>query len=99
MTKKPRDHRTWTNKEIEEDSEGYLAAQVAFAEDRDAAERQRREADDLARFAEAFVNAGGSKNEAGAAYKVMRNDEAERGARLADEEARQQHLSTTKAAI
>jgi len=25
MTKKPRDHRTWTNKEIEQDSEGYAA--------------------------------------------------------------------------
>jgi len=50
-------------------------------------------------FADAFITEGGSRSDARAAYKVMRNDEAERAARLADEVARQQHLSTTKAAI
>jgi hypothetical protein len=87
MTKKPRDHRTWTNKEIEEDSEGYLAAQVAFAEDRDAAERQRRDGDDLARFEEAFVRAGGTKSEAPAAYKAHKNRRAAEAAARADQEA------------
>jgi len=50
-------------------------------------------------FEDAFTKEGGSRSDARAAYKVMRNDEAERAARLADEVARQQHLSTTKAAI
>jgi len=50
-------------------------------------------------FEDAFTKEGGSRSDARAAYKVMRNDEAERAARLADEEARQQHQSTTKAAI
>jgi hypothetical protein len=50
-------------------------------------------------FEDAFTTEGGSRSDAKAAYKVMRNDEAERAARLADEEARQQHQSTTKAAI
>jgi hypothetical protein len=87
MTKKPRDHRAWTNEEIEQDSEGYLAAQVAFAEDQDEADRQRREADDLARFEEAFVNGGGSKNEAAAAYKAHKNRRAAEAAARADQEA------------
>jgi hypothetical protein len=50
-------------------------------------------------FEDAFTKEGGSRSDARAAYKVMRNDEAERAARHADEEARQQHQSTTKAAI
>jgi hypothetical protein len=50
-------------------------------------------------FEDAFTKEGGSRSDARAAYKVMRNDEAERAARLQDEEARQQHQSTTKAAI
>ena len=40
-----------------------------------------------------------AKADAEAAYKAMRNDEAERAALLADDTARQQHLNTTKAAI
>jgi hypothetical protein len=50
-------------------------------------------------FEDAFTKEGGSRSDAKAAYKVIRNEEAERAGRLADEEARQQHLSTTKAAI
>ena len=50
-------------------------------------------------FEDAFTKEGGSRSDARAAYKVMRNDEAERAARLADDTAHQQHLSTTKAAI
>jgi hypothetical protein len=50
-------------------------------------------------FEDAFTKEGGSKADARAAYKAMRSAEAERAARLADEEARQQHQSTTKAAI
>ena len=50
-------------------------------------------------FEDAFTKEGGSRSDAKAAYKVMRNDEAARAARLADEVARQQHQSTTKAAI
>ena len=50
-------------------------------------------------FEDAFTKEGGSRSDARAAYKVMRNDEAERAASLADEEARQQHLNTTKAAM
>ena len=50
-------------------------------------------------FEDAFTKEGGSRSDARAAYKVMRNDEAERAARLADEEARQFHQSTTKAAL
>jgi hypothetical protein len=52
MTKDPRNPNRWTNREIEADTEGYLAAQAAHAEDREEGERQRREADDLTHFTE-----------------------------------------------
>jgi hypothetical protein len=32
MTKNPRDHREWTNVELEQDPQGYLAAQEAYHE-------------------------------------------------------------------
>jgi hypothetical protein len=59
------------------------------------AEEERR----YQQFEDAFTKEGGSRSDARAAYRALRNDEAERAARLADEEARQQHLSNTKAAI
>jgi hypothetical protein len=62
-------------------------------------EATRAEEGRFAQFEEAFVREGGTKTDARSAYKAMRNQEAERAARLADEEARQQHQSTTKAAI
>ena len=60
---------------------------------------KQAEEDRYKQFEDAFTKEGGSRSDARAAYKVMRNDEAQRAARLADEEARQQHQSTTKAAI
>jgi hypothetical protein len=68
---------------------------------RQIAEREAKQAEEdrYKQFEDAFTKEGGSRSDARAAYKVMRNDEAERAARLADEVARQQHLSTTKAAI
>ena len=59
------------------------------------AEEERR----YKQFEDAFTKEGGSRSDARAAYKVMRNDEAERAARLADDTARQLHLTNTKAAI
>jgi|SRR5215211_196313 len=87
MTKHPRNHTLWTNAEIEEDAQGYLRAQAAYDADRDEADRQRRAADDLARFAEAFVNAGGQENEAGAAYKAHKNRRAAEAAAQEDQQA------------
>ncbi len=42
--KNPRDPRTWSNRQIEQDSEGYVAAQQAYRDDQEAAEQQRRAA-------------------------------------------------------
>jgi hypothetical protein len=50
-------------------------------------------------FEDAFTAEGGSRSDAKTAYRAMRNDAAARAARLADEEARQLHQRTTKAAI
>ncbi len=61
MTKNPRDHREWTLEEVEEDSAGYLAAQAIYHEDREKAAEQRAYEDDLERFTEAFVAAGGEQ--------------------------------------
>jgi hypothetical protein len=50
-------------------------------------QEKRREEDDQRRFEEAFVNAGGSKSDAGAAYKALRNERATSAAREADQAA------------
>jgi hypothetical protein len=62
-------------------------------------EAKQAEEDRYKQFENAFTAQGGSTSDARAAYKVMRNDEAERAARLADDTARQLHQSTTKAAL
>jgi hypothetical protein len=84
MTRNPRDEREWTNKELEEDSAGYLAAQAARRKDEAAAEQKRRDADDLERFTEAFVAAGGSRSDAATAFKAHRNEQAATAAVQAD---------------
>jgi hypothetical protein len=76
MTKNPRDERVWTNRELQEDSAGYLAAQQARRKDEALAEQTRRDADDLERFTEAFVAAGGKESDARAAFKARRNEQA-----------------------
>ena len=84
MTKNPRDHNAWTNAEIQEDSAGYLAAQQAYREALAAETQRRRDADDLERFTEAFVAAGGDKGVAAAAFKAHRNEQAAAAAKHAD---------------
>jgi hypothetical protein len=87
MTKNPRDYRVWTNREIEDDSEGYVAAQQAFRDDQEATEQQRQGADDEARFKEEFVQAGGRERDAAAAYRTHRNRQAEEAAARSEEAA------------
>jgi hypothetical protein len=89
MTKDPRDPNRWTNREIEPDSEGYLAAQAAHAENREEGECQRREADDLARFTERFVEAGGKSSEAAPAFRKHKAEQAAEAASRADAETLQ----------
>ena len=76
MTKNPRNHREWTNEEIEQAPQGYRAAQEAYRNDKAAREQKRRDEDDLKRFTEAFVAAGGSAEAAPAAFKALRNEQA-----------------------
>jgi hypothetical protein len=82
--KEPRNPYRWTNREIEADSEGYVAAQQAYREDQEAAEQQRIEADDEARFTESFISAGGRERDAAAAYKAHRNQQAAEAATKAE---------------
>jgi hypothetical protein len=87
MTRNPRDERDWTNKELEADPKGYLAAQAARRKDEAAEQQRKRDADDLERFTEEFVAAGGSRYDASAAFKAHRNEQAATAARRADQEA------------
>jgi hypothetical protein len=82
--KDPREPRTWTNREIEANSEGYKAAQSAYAEDREEAERARREADDLEHFEAAFVEAGGKRFDAAEAFREQCTRQAAQAAQAAD---------------
>jgi len=86
--KDPRDPRNWENTEIEQDAAGYVAAQQAFAEDRDAEHARKRERDALASFTEEFVRNGGKRSDARAAWQKLRNERASEAAERADEEAR-----------
>jgi hypothetical protein len=48
---------------------------------------KRRADDDRERYVEAFVNAGGNKSDAEAAYRALKNERATEAAKRADEEA------------
>jgi hypothetical protein len=87
MTRNPRDHTVWTNRELEQDPQGYLAAQEAYREHKATEEQKKRDADDLERFTEAFVAAGGNKSDAAAAFRAHRNEQATTAARRADQSA------------
>jgi hypothetical protein len=86
--KDSRDHTKWTNKEIEQDSAGYIAAQRALRLDLDDAAAQRNEERDRAAFEAEYVAAGGTKSGAGDAYRAKRNETAAAAAAHADETAR-----------
>ena len=85
MTKNPKDHREWTLEEVEEDSQGYLAAQQAYDEERAQAEERRTYEADLKHFRAAFVAAGGEEEAAEAAFRARRNEQAAEAAREAEQ--------------
>ena len=86
--KDSRNPNNWSNRELEQDSAGYLAAQSAHRQDQAAAAAQRSEEQDQERFTKSFVVAGGTRTDAHAAYRAKRNEEATLAARTADETAR-----------
>ncbi len=86
--KDSRNPNAWTNKEIEEDSAAYVAAQEAYRQDQAREGRQRAEQKDLERFTAAFTKAGGTKADAAAAYRAKQNEQATEAATFADESAR-----------
>ncbi len=86
--KDSRNPNNWSNREIEQDSEGYRAAQSAYRQDQGVAATQRQAEQDQERFTKAFVVAGGTRADAHDAYRAKRNEEAALAARTADETAR-----------
>lgn len=82
--KDPRNPRTWSNVQIEQDPDGYVLAQEAFRQDREEARRQARESDDLRRFTEAYVAAGGRRSEAASAFTEQRDQRAAESASRAE---------------
>ncbi len=88
MTRDSRNPNAWSNREIEEDSAGYVAAQEASRLDQAREGRQRAEQKDLERFTKSFVVAGGTRADAHDAYRAKRNAEAAEAAAHADETAR-----------
>ncbi len=82
--KDPRNPNRWSNKEIEADPQGYVAAQEAHRQDREKAESQRREADDERRFTAEFIRNGGRAADAPAAFRRTRSEGAARAAARAD---------------
>ncbi len=95
MTRDSRNPNAWSNREIEEDSAGYVAAQEASRLDQAREGRQRAEQKDLERFTAAFVASGGSKADALAAYRAKRNEQATEAATFADEAARRAQRGAT----
>ena len=79
-----RDPRKWTNREIEQDSEGYIAAHEAYQEDQATELQRAREADDLARFTDEYVRNGGRERDAATAFRTHRNRLAAEAASRAD---------------
>jgi hypothetical protein len=83
--------RDLTNEEVYQmgqDNPGSAAEYLRLRREELAAEKQaEREKEDIARFTETFVNAGGTKTAAKEAYDRCRNENAEGAAREADEAA------------
>lgn len=65
----------------------------------DASEAERIEADDEARFAESFIEAGGRERDAAAAYKKHRNEQAAETAARAEEAALQASRTRVRQAL
>ncbi len=86
--KDSRNPNNWSNRELEQDSAGYLVAQQAYRQDQAAAAAQRSEEQDKERFTKAFVVAGGTRADALDAYRAKRNEQATEAAAFADETAR-----------
>jgi len=86
--KDSRNPNNWSNRELEQDTAGYLAAQQAYRQDQAVAAAQRQAEQDLERFTKSFVAAGGTKSGAGDAYRARRDEQAAEAARFADEAAR-----------
>ncbi len=86
--KDSRNPNNWSNRELEQDTAGYLAAQQAYRQDQAAAAAQRQAEQDLERFTKSFVVAGGTRADAHDAYRAKRNAEAAEAAAHADETAR-----------
>jgi hypothetical protein len=74
--KHTRDPNRWTNTEIAEDTEGYVAAQKAYREDRAEEARKVREDFDRQTFVSEFVRRGGTREDAERAYTDSINREA-----------------------
>jgi hypothetical protein len=83
--------RDLSNKEIEQmgrEEPGSAAEYLRLRrEELEAEQQKQREEDDKRRYVEAFVNAGGNKSDAEAAYRAHRNEAAAGAAREADEAA------------
>ncbi len=86
--KDSRNPNNWSNRELEQDTAGYLAAQQAYRQDQAVAADRRQEEQDLERFTKSFVVAGGTRADAHDAYRAKRNAEAAEAAAHADEAAR-----------
>ena len=87
MTKNPRNPRMWTNKDVEEDSAGFLAAKQAYREDQAKATEKKNLEYDKKVFTEAFVAGGGNPSDASAAFKAERTRRATEAARRVDQVA------------
>ncbi len=86
--KDSRNPNNWSNRELEQDTAGYLAAQQAYRQDQAVAADRRQEEQDLERFTKSFVVAGGTRADAHDAYRQRVNEEASLAARTAAETAR-----------
>ncbi len=93
--KDSRNPNNWSNRELEQDSAGYLAAQSAYRQDQAAASDRRQAEQDQERFTKAFVVAGGTRADAHDAYRQRVNEEAALAARTADETARRAQRGAT----
>src|SRR5829696_7286651 len=99
MGKKRRDPSLWTTKDVEADTEGYLAAQAAYQEDR--AEQERAAAEDADRelYVREFVRQGGDREAGAAAWRKARDERAARTAEDAELEAERVSRRNVRSAL
>jgi hypothetical protein len=89
----------WRSTDVQRDPEGFLKAQAAERERRQAEAKKQQEADELEKFVRTFVSEGGDPRDAEAAWRRSRNEHAAQSAQARAQAARREMYQSRMRAV